>query len=269
MLLAALCGAAQAQDLQPLVLGGEGVEQGELPSIVLVVYLIPNGKEEAIGCTGTVVAPRVVLTAGHCVEPKNIVVKTENFRVVAGTVNFKSPNRQLLKDIVRTKTYQYREGRFFGDVAVLELSEPIAVPSMRIAARNFWSGPTPAEMAGWGQTYIGQQKATALLHRGGTVIRPQRRCAQEGVEPRLICTSGAPGLRTSACYGDSGGPLLVRQPWDRRLVVAGVLSGGSGCDRRAGVNYYTPSYRFGHWLEKRVVESESTPTPSAPVPPAG
>ncbi|HET7485455.1 MAG TPA: hypothetical protein VFJ64_08770, partial [Solirubrobacterales bacterium] len=39
--------AAEDAGRIPLILGGESVKPGELPSLVFVAYLIPNGKEEA------------------------------------------------------------------------------------------------------------------------------------------------------------------------------------------------------------------------------
>lgn len=239
----------------PLVLGGKGVKQGEFRSLVLVLYLIPR-KEEAIFCTGTVVAPRVVLTAAHCVEPKGVSVEIENFRVAAGSVNWSESRDRLRKDVVNISTFEYTGRTFFGDVAVLELASPIEVPSMDVAGRRFWTGSTVAEMIGWGLTSPRQDGPTYLLHRAETIIRSPAQCRAEGAESKILCTSGSKQLRTSACYGDSGSPLLVRQPWNRRRVVVGVLSGGSACHREFGVNYYTPSNYFSDWLRKRIAEAE-------------
>ncbi|HEY5977094.1 MAG TPA: trypsin-like serine protease [Solirubrobacterales bacterium] len=249
--------AASEGGFSPLILGGKGVPQGEVQSLVLVAYLIPNEKEEAVVCTGTVVAPLVVLTAAHCIEPKNVNVVVENFRVVAGSVNWKVPPRRIL-DVTRVTAYPGHDvSTGFGDVAVLQLASPAEVPATQVAGRHFWSGPTPAKMVGWGKTSPAQHRATYVLHRAGTVIQPDRLCEMLGAAPGLLCTAGTRRLRTSACYGDSGGPLLIRQPWDGRLVAAGVLYGGSACNRNSGVNYYTPSYRFGKWLRARIAEAEA------------
>ena len=259
--------AAPEDGPRPLVLGGKGVPQGELSSLVLVAYLIPNEREEAVLCTGTVVAPRVVLTAAHCIEPKNVEVLVENFRVVAGSVNWRVPPRRIL-EVSRVTAYpRHDESTGFGDVALLQLAAPAEVPALSLARRRFWSGPTGAKMVGWGKTAPAQRRPTYVLHRAGTVIQPKRLCSRLGTAPGLLCTTGTRHLRTSACYGDSGGPLLIRQPWDGRVVVGGVLFGGSGCNRTSGINYYTPSHRFGSWARARIAEAEAEPPPAPPVSP--
>lgn len=240
--------------MRPLIVGGKGVPQGQLPSLVLVAYLIPNDKGEAVVCTGTAISSRVVITAAHCVTPEKVRVEVENFRVLAGTTNRKAPgNRQLLVD-----AYQvfpgYQAGNGAGDVALVHLAEPSGLPSMELAQRRFWSGPTGAKMAGWGVITPHQRTATYVLHRADTVVRPRDWCRREGVRDVFLCTSGSERIHSSACYGDSGGPLLMRQPWDRRLVVAGILRGGSsgGCNRFRGINFYTPSYRVVPWVRREL-----------------
>ena len=105
-------------------------------------------------------------------------------------------------------------------------------------------------MAGWGIVTPGQRTATYRLHEAETILRPRSWCDREGVSRAFLCTSGNARIHTSACYGDSGGPLLVRQPWDRRLVITGILRGGSRCNRFNGVNFYTPVSRVLRWVRR-------------------
>src|SRR5262245_44210878 len=46
------------------IIGGSDAAAGKWPDVAAVMFPAPSG--EVPGCTGTLVAPTVVLTAGHC-----------------------------------------------------------------------------------------------------------------------------------------------------------------------------------------------------------
>ena len=277
LLLAALAsfvvllgGSAGAQDESPgwapLIIGGETAKPGDLPSLAFVLYLIPNGKHEAIQCSGTVVAPRLVLTAGHCVRPEGIRYDIDNFRVVTGNVDWTKPHRQVLH-VTRVMRYPFADMfSGLGDAALLELSELTDAPTLHLAKRRFWGEDDDAEVAGWGKTYLAQHDATDVVHRGPVHVRGVDWCARREVPRKMVCVTGAPGLRTSPCFGDSGGPLLTHRPGDGELVEIGVLHGGFGCNPRTP-HVYTSSSMIFNWVRARIVEVRAEPAP-APEPPA-
>jgi secreted trypsin-like serine protease len=231
----------------PLILGGEAAKAGELPSLVFVVYLVPNGKSEAILCTGTVISPRLVLTAAHCLRPPRVHISVENFRVVTGNVNWKAPDRQVL-DVARATSYpRYNSFSGQGDAGLLELATPTEAPPIPLAGRRFWSTGSPAEMAGWGVLHPRQHDATYLLHRATTTVLGFKECREQEGHPGQICAEDAPPHRTSACYGDSGGPLLMHRPGDHRLVEIGVVHGGNYC-RPSSPTLYTSTMSILNWV---------------------
>src|SRR5690349_18755974 len=81
LLLASLLISTSAFAAAPVV-GGNAAKPGEWPDVALVVA------PQAL-CTGTLIAPDVVLTAGHCIE-------THPFEVIVGTVDFSAPGGERI-----------------------------------------------------------------------------------------------------------------------------------------------------------------------------
>jgi secreted trypsin-like serine protease len=259
VLLLGLCAMAAAAVPSPerrqLIRGGTAVPRGELPALAFIAYLVPNG-HEVVTCTGTVVAPRLVLTAGHCVDIARVDVEAENFRVSIGTVKWTKASLSAGR-VVRTMVAPgYHEGGEKDDAALLELETPTEVEPMRLARRRFWSAGTEAEMAGWGRTFAARHQPTFVLHRAPTAVLGFAECHRGFPVEGGLCAEQPPPQKTSACYGDSGGPLLARRRGDERLVEIGVLHGGAsaGCNPRSP-SIYTSVLPISRWVRARIAEA--------------
>ena len=243
----------------PLIRGGEAAIPGELPALVFVAYLIPNGKEEAIVCTGTVIAPRIVLTAAHCLREPGVRFEVANFRVVTGVVDWKAEDRRIV-DVTRMVSYPgYHPDTGQGDAALLELATPAGVAPMPIAGRRFWAEGTAAEIAGWGRVQIAQHD-NHLLHRAETTILGSRRCREEGGLSGQVCAEDSPPRKATTCFGDSGGPLLSHRPGDGELVEIGIVHGGQNCNPKYA-STYTSTVPIFHWVRARMAEESAPPPP--------
>ena len=76
------------------IVGGLPAEPGTFPWLAAVFH---EGPGEGFLCTGTVVAPNVILTAAHCAEDVRTGARfsAAGYAVVTGNVDFAASSRQV------------------------------------------------------------------------------------------------------------------------------------------------------------------------------
>jgi secreted trypsin-like serine protease len=172
--------------------------------------------EEVGQCSGTVLAPELILTAGHCAEDlqNGAVNEASGYRVVTGNLNWAAPEAEKqVSGVSRVIVCScFDRQTTVGDVALLELSTPTTAPAVTLASRQHVGAGAQALFAGWGDTYANDPIPVERLRWAPTVIQAPQRCEREAspFSPSgELCVLDPPALRTGACNGDSGGPLLV------------------------------------------------------------
>jgi hypothetical protein len=196
------------------VIGGQPAEPGTFPWMAYVLDVRGN---EVGQCSGTVVAPNLVLTAGHCAEDvqTGVVNEASGYRVLTGNVNWAAPeSEKQVSDVIRVIPCPcFDRHTTVGDVALLQLSTPTTAPAVTLAATPH--GGTGALLAGWGKTYSQQDIPVERLQSARTVVQRPESCKREASQfspASELCAIEEPARQTGACNGDSGGPLLVTEP---------------------------------------------------------
>ncbi|HEY3359585.1 MAG TPA: trypsin-like serine protease [Polyangia bacterium] len=196
------------------------------PAVVLVVLYDETANKIDAACTGTVVAPHVVLTAAHCLDPDVIGPGPSgnawSFLVFIGTDMHSSQGASRANFLDVTAAHRHPEytatptaGAPARDIGVLVTKQPLPgapLPMSRraldasavgLAIRVVGDGVTsegPAALAGKTTEYSG---------------------AIQGLARDLFSFQSA---TQSTCEGDSGGPSLA--VLDGREVIVGVHKGG-------------------------------------------
>jgi secreted trypsin-like serine protease len=196
------------------VIGGQPAGPGTFPWMAYVLDFRGNLRGQ---CSGTVVAPNLILTAGHCAEntQTGVVNEASGYRVITGNVDAAAPETERqTSEVSRVIPCPCRDRHTdVGDVALLELTTPTTAPAITLAASP--PAGTAALLAGWGRTYAKQEGSVERLQWAQTVVQGQDWCERETFQfspSSEICTIDPANHRTGACSGDSGGPLLVAEP---------------------------------------------------------
>lgn len=283
-----LAGAAQG-GATTSVINGQEAAAGTYGYMAFVVFF--NGEEGDL-CSGTVVSSNVILTAAHCVlnDTFSVVRNPANLTVVTGSVDWASPDRTVsaVSRVAVDPSFAYSVpgyGPVRGDVAVLQLSAPVAAPPVKLATSQSWNSGTEAVMAGWGKV-TASGEAVETLRVGEAVVQAPEYCRSKSSHFESawsLCALDSPDARYSVCNGDSGGPLLMVGPAEEPLEI-GVASYvvSEECSPTLP-QYFTRADAIAPWVAQKVGEwapqvpaapptptpvptpAPSTPAPAAPI----
>ncbi len=208
------------------------------------------------GCSGSLVTPTWVITAGHCASmtgiagvPLPLAMPASSFTVTVGTVNADGTGGEThsVKSVHVDPNYAATNGTG-SDVSLLELSEPAKVTPVHIAApseKGLWEPGDVLTIAGFGVTKE-DGDAPDRLQAAEVPRVADATCAADysdttpvagdAFDPKTAICAGLPEGGRDTCQGDSGGPILAPLGSGFRLI--GATSYGEGCAREGKPGVY-------------------------------
>ncbi|MEU9206794.1 trypsin-like serine protease [Streptomyces sp. NPDC048415] len=237
-----LSASTNTSSVDPKIIGGSETTISTAPWMAQLWYYDDKGttdESDDLGffCGGSVVSPTKILTAAHCVKGYNWF---KYGAVVTGTAQLptsdSSGNTDLHGGTVSLPLRQWNHPSYSSttidnDIAVVTLDTPVTAKPIRMTTSGdtaSYASGTKATLYGWGRTSSTTQDISQTLKTATLPINSDSTCSgaygSDFIKGHMVCAgtpaTGSDTGTTTACNGDSGGPLIV----GGRIV--GVVSWG-------------------------------------------
>jgi len=233
------------------IINGTPAELGQFPHLAHVHFY--RGTSGYV-CSGSMLAPNWVITAGHCVED------VDRFIITVGALNWREPEEgAVVSETTRSILHEMYDQPFGlnHDIGLIELTENIETTdniAISEISKEIFGADVPVIVAGWGKTSDSGSASNILMYNDGGVFTVSNEKCIETFGPLTvtdahICTTAGPEGGT--CNGDSGSPLNYREE-DGRLVTIGLCSFGSsaGCEAVGYPKGFTRISSYIDWIEE-------------------
>lgn len=244
--------AAQTSVNAPDILGGREAQPGAYPwQVALVSRFQPNAFLGQF-CGGSLIAEDWVLTAAHCTEG----AEASMIDVLVGAHRLSDGGARIAGAQIIPHP-DYDPTLLNNDLALIRLSTPVTYTP--ISLYQAISGTSEldylrATVIGWGaKSSTGWNYVFPdALREVSLPLVDNARCGRNvyftTITDAMLC-AGYETLTMGACYGDSGGPLMVQMP-DAAWKQIGIVSWGPpGCIATGMYDVFTRVSHFTDWIE--------------------
>jgi trypsin len=290
-----LCNQSAAQSIRRLIVSGEETSISDYPFTVALLYCEKDWglrKACAVFCSGSLIAPNVVLTAGHCVYDSDSAFGSprpptpiSNTYVMVGASDTSNPiHVYKVKSVINGGYSTNLRFPFDDDIGLVFLSEcidliPGQIETIKLATRDTdpTSTCTSVISTGFGrhenlpsQLFVSDGKVRVIqdqVHSFETCRLANIDAMKDSfdfpsemlndmIDPdKHICAGG--NSMWSTCNGDSGGPVFLGS------VQVGVTSFGPSGFCGISPDYSTRVSNYDSWIKKIVSEISMCPGWSA------
>jgi len=267
------------------IVGGTRARKGQFPWQVSL-YKVGRRNRLDLTCGGTLISPRTVLTASHCIKEEDPPIKYEVWvgrtRSATGSTLWDDSNVECTEQRFQVVEYfkhpDFDKDTLKNDVAILSIANKYkqgacwsdwVLPAC-LATKNhphFYRVGAVATVSGFGLLDEKGREGSESLMFVNVEMANHDWCkeAYKGkaaiAEETQIC-AGTPEGGKDACAGDSGGPLVIMD--GDRWHVMGVVSFGMGCGRKEFPGVYARVDEFLPWIQQTVESIEGIAGSTSP-----
>jgi secreted trypsin-like serine protease len=204
---------------------------------------VPGGGVRSGACSGSLVAPQWVVTAGHCFHDVNDVRvggrPRYDMTVTLGKLRDSDTGGESAQVVdVRQSA--------LNDLAVIKLSKPITgITPLQLADEPPAKGQ-PLKFAGWGSVSATVVAPSDHLKRGNFTVAKIRQTTLEAA-PVVTRT-----VENSPCKDDSGGPFFTSED-DRTGTLVAIVNDGPACPQ-PGLEVIARVDVVAGWIHQQIDE---------------
>jgi secreted trypsin-like serine protease len=251
---------------QASIVGGRA---GSITEFPFLSFIEAHEGKSGFACTGTVVAPRVVLTAAHCVESLDHggLTPANQYALATGVTSPEEAQAENIFRITEAHVFPgFDPGTLHGDAGVLILDRPTSAPVVPLAGpedAGLYAGGASVELAGWGLTRGNAKEEPSGLRTTSMVVETASFCKANTrgyyspFSPTAqMCTLDLPRKKSGGCFGDSGGPTIGHRP-DGTPVQLGIISTGDNSCSTKRPNVMTRTDFVAGWISEWIAATEA------------